>query len=449
MPTLEDAFPTVREALVEHFGGPRPASSGEAPFEAMIGVLLDRELGGARAPAALEALEQAGLLSPDATGPGRRARDPRRACCENGVPASPRADRAAFETWPDGSSSITAAGSNLLFNPDRSTDWLRGELAAIRGIGLAAADAILLFALKRPSYPVDRATFRVLVRHGWLDPERLLRRSPRSAGRPGHSTQGDVPDGEAANRLIELVAGDGAARPPILPRGGAAVRPMPARSAFARGRPARSRWINPGAARPDRLATRAPTISSSARCPRGCTKSSCPRSSAISARSRKCSKTSSTRTRSGPCRSSRSRSNSAAGNRASLTRKPGSRRSASLRAGIRSTRWTVAIFRREGPVDERVLVIRFIFHNPSEPADSRTDFLASSLEVVNYLVAHRLAEELGVEEEIWFLEYHQPQLAIWRKDAGAATTGAGDRRACEMMRSCSTTTDNGPLTTDQ
>ncbi len=23
---------------------------------------------------------------------------------------------------------------------------------------------------KRPAYPVDRATFRVLVRHGWLDP---------------------------------------------------------------------------------------------------------------------------------------------------------------------------------------------------------------------------------------------------------------------------------------
>ncbi len=77
----------------------------------------------------------------------------------------------------------------------------------------------------------------------------------------------------------------------------------------------------------------------------------------------------------------------------------------------------------EGPVDERVLVIRFIFHNPENPADSRTDFLASSLEVVNYLVAHRLAEELGVEEEIWFLEYHQPQLAIWRKDGGASTEG--------------------------
>jgi hypothetical protein len=68
-----------------------------------------------------------------------------------------------------------------------------------------------------------------------------------------------------------------------------------------------------------------------------------------------------------------------------------------------------------GPVDERVLVIRFIFHNPDDAADASTDFLAASLEVVNHLVAHRFANELGVEEEIWFLEYHQPQLAIWRR----------------------------------
>ncbi len=72
---------------------------------------------------------------------------------------------------------------------------------------------------------------------------------------------------------------------------------------------------------------------------------------------------------------------------------------------------------RDGPVDERVLVIRFIFHNPSDPlpADVETDFLDVSLEVVNHLVAYRFAEELGVEEEIWFLEYTNPQLAIWKK----------------------------------
>ncbi|QEH34009.1 hypothetical protein OJF2_25420 [Aquisphaera giovannonii] len=68
-----------------------------------------------------------------------------------------------------------------------------------------------------------------------------------------------------------------------------------------------------------------------------------------------------------------------------------------------------------GPIDERVLVIRFIFHNPSDHTDPATDFLAVSLEVVNHLVAHRFAHELGVEEEIWFVEYHMPQLSIWRK----------------------------------
>lgn len=69
----------------------------------------------------------------------------------------------------------------------------------------------------------------------------------------------------------------------------------------------------------------------------------------------------------------------------------------------------------QGPVDERVLVIRFIFHNPGGGDAPKTDFLAASTEVVNHLVAHRFAEELGVEEEIWFLEYTNPQLAIWRK----------------------------------
>jgi len=84
-----------------------------------------------------------------------------------------------------------------------------------------------------------------------------------------------------------------------------------------------------------------------------------------------------------------------------------------------------------GPVDERVLVIRFIFHNPSNPADSRTDFLAASLEVVNHLVAHRFANELGVEDEIWFLEYAEPQLAIWRKRPNRV---AMDRRADQGKR---------------
>ena len=69
-------------------------------------------------------------------------------------------------------------------------------------------------------------------------------------------------------------------------------------------------------------------------------------------------------------------------------------------------------------------MIRFIFHNPAcatrPTPDPRTDFLAASLEVVNHLVAQRFAHELGVEEEIWFVEYHPPRLAIWRRNASEA-----------------------------
>ena len=41
--------------------------------------------------------------------------------------------------------------------------------------------------------------------------------------------------------------------------------------------------------------------------------------------------------------------------------------------------------------------------------------MAASLEVINHLVAHRFAEEIGVEDEIWFVEYGNPRLAIWRR----------------------------------
>lgn len=73
---------------------------------------------------------------------------------------------------------------------------------------------------------------------------------------------------------------------------------------------------------------------------------------------------------------------------------------------------------KSGPIDERVLVIRFIFHNPADAEAGRYDFLKASMEVVNYLVAHRFAVELNVEEEIWFLEFTNPKLAIWRKGSG-------------------------------
>ncbi len=65
MPTLDDAFEAVRTALVEHFGPAANDFEGLAPFEAMVAVVLDRAMGGSRWRAALDGLDDDGLLSPE------------------------------------------------------------------------------------------------------------------------------------------------------------------------------------------------------------------------------------------------------------------------------------------------------------------------------------------------------------------------------------------------
>ena len=170
MPTLDEAF----ESRARGPGRPpsaRPPSDfeGLAPFEAMVAVFLTRTLGESSWRAALDGLREAELLTPERLaeaeiteiGDAVRRRDarypPRR---------SPRSDISLA-----GSSSTRRPGAIPCSNPDRSIRWLIGRTGGNQGHrAQAVADAILLYALKRPSYPVDRATYRILVRHGWLDP---------------------------------------------------------------------------------------------------------------------------------------------------------------------------------------------------------------------------------------------------------------------------------------
>jgi endonuclease III related protein len=204
MPTLEDAFPTVREALVKQFGGPAEEAELRGPFEGMIGVILGRELTAASSAAAVAALDDAGLLTPERLA-SADVIEIRQTLLEHGVSAPPFliAPLKHLAQWI-----VEHHGGRVdsLFNPDRSTGWLRGELAAIRGISMTAADAILLFALKRPSYPIDRGTFRVLVRHGWLEPSALYDEA-RDELIDLATGRGEVPDGEAANTLIDVALG--------------------------------------------------------------------------------------------------------------------------------------------------------------------------------------------------------------------------------------------------
>ncbi len=204
MPTLEEAFSTVHEALVKDLGESGAEVERRGPFEAMVGVLLDRELTATSAAAALQALEQAGLLAPQRLA-GADVLEIRDTLLENGVAASP------FLITPMKQLAQWLVDHHegrveSLLNPDRSTDWLRGELASIPGISLAAADAMLLFAFERASYPVDRATYRVLVRHGWLDPDATYTEA-REAIVEQATGRGDVTDGEAANVLADLLRG--------------------------------------------------------------------------------------------------------------------------------------------------------------------------------------------------------------------------------------------------
>jgi endonuclease III related protein len=173
MPTLSDAFDAVRVALIRQFGAATDQFDGLAPFEAVVAVVLDRSLGAAHWRAAFDGLVDGDLLQPDRLADAE-VLDIGDAMRERGVTATSRviAPLKRLGRW------VVDHGDTAGFTTDGGgmgelqvpPAWLREELAAIKGIGPTAADAIVLFALKRPGYPVDRATFRVLVRHGWLDP---------------------------------------------------------------------------------------------------------------------------------------------------------------------------------------------------------------------------------------------------------------------------------------
>ncbi len=51
------------------------------------------------------------------------------------------------------------------------TSTLRDELRQIKGLGPILVETLLLFGFERPVLALNRASYRVLVRHGWIDPE--------------------------------------------------------------------------------------------------------------------------------------------------------------------------------------------------------------------------------------------------------------------------------------
>lgn len=170
MPSFDESFPEINSALTARYG--RPATSSDVatqnPFQDAVAVLLDRALEARKVARAVSALNEAGLLEPAVlaeTEPVEILETLKSAGVTLNVRVAGPLIRLA--RWLVERHHGSAEG---LLEPSTSTSALREELSSLNGIGPATADAILLVALRRAVYPVDRATYRILVRHGWLDP---------------------------------------------------------------------------------------------------------------------------------------------------------------------------------------------------------------------------------------------------------------------------------------
>jgi len=158
--SLDDLFSRLLDAW-----GPQQWWPAETPFEVIVGAVLVQNTAWKNVRRAIDQLSQAGRLSPHA------------------IHTCPQAE---LETLirPAGYYRVKAKRLRhlvdfLITSYDGSVDamraakpeLLRAALLEVHGVGPETADSILLYAAEMPSFVVDTYTHRVLVRHGWIEPD--------------------------------------------------------------------------------------------------------------------------------------------------------------------------------------------------------------------------------------------------------------------------------------
>jgi endonuclease-3 related protein len=165
MASLRSEFDAVSEALARAFGSEPPSSAEPVePFRALLRhVLLTQR--GLRVDQAIEAIDRAGwsedleaLCAVDPQELTDLLRDPRGTVPAGVVPLILR-----IASWVN-----RHGGMEALATID--TESLRDELRSIRGVGPTTASQVLLEVFRRPTFPISRSDYRVLIRHGWIDP---------------------------------------------------------------------------------------------------------------------------------------------------------------------------------------------------------------------------------------------------------------------------------------
>ena len=177
MPSLHADFAELLRVLEAEVGAPGSQVSAGGAREVAAVFLewsLDRKK---KLQQLLDVLEGAGLFEAEALA-SVEFPEVLAAVSEAGLTVSPRVLKPLTKLLLTCS---TWGGDDDL--SDLPTDRLREDLTAIAGVGAATADSILLHALGRTVFPVEKSGYRVLARHGWIDPGRATRR-PRKPLRP-------------------------------------------------------------------------------------------------------------------------------------------------------------------------------------------------------------------------------------------------------------------------
>lgn len=138
---------------------------GESPLEIMLGAVLTQNTAWGNVEKAIDNLKKAGLLDLEAL-----FEISLEDLAEQIRPAGyfrVKAGRIkALLTWIK-----DFAGGDIKSLSSHDTWALREELLGVKGVGPETADAILLYALDRPSFVADEYTRRILSRHGMVPEE--------------------------------------------------------------------------------------------------------------------------------------------------------------------------------------------------------------------------------------------------------------------------------------
>jgi len=136
---------------------------GESPFEVIVGAILAQSVTWSNVEKAIAALKQASLLTPDqlAQAPIEGIAVLIRPCLYYNEKAK---KLKAFSSFLENRYS-----NNLSLLLSLDIPYLRQELLSVWGIGEETADAIILYAAKKPSFVVDTYTRRILQRLGMID----------------------------------------------------------------------------------------------------------------------------------------------------------------------------------------------------------------------------------------------------------------------------------------